>query len=96
MSRWTQFIAMSAAQLSGRSSFRDIESTLVNQRHLKYHLGSGSIKRTTLGRANQHLSLHQYRGVFGFDEISGACYPFCCTVKSQFCHCILLGFTHRR
>lgn len=65
MSRWTQFIAMPAAQLSGRSSFHDIESTLASQRHLKYHLGSGSIKRTTLGRANQHLSFSFYEELFG-------------------------------
>jgi len=53
MNRWTQFIAMSTAQLSGRSSLRDIESTIISQKHLNYHLGSGSIKRTTLARANQ-------------------------------------------
>lgn len=64
MSRWTQFIAMSTAQLSGRSSLRDIESTLASQRHLKYHLGSGSIKRTTLGRANQDLSFRFYEELF--------------------------------
>ena len=56
MSRWTQFIAMATAQLSGRSSLRDIDSTLASQKHLQYHLGSGSIKRTTLSRANQTLS----------------------------------------
>ena len=65
MNRWTQFIAMSIAQLTGRASLRDIESTLASQRHLKYHLGSGSIKRTTLGRANQHLSFSFYEELFG-------------------------------
>jgi len=31
MNHWTQFIAMATAQLTGRLSFRDIESTLVSQ-----------------------------------------------------------------
>ena len=28
MSRWTQFVALATAQLTGRASLRDIESTL--------------------------------------------------------------------
>lgn len=64
MSRWTQFVAMSAAQLSGRSSLRDIEASLDSQRHLHYHLGSGSVKRTTLARVNKNLSASFYEDVF--------------------------------
>lgn len=44
MNRWTQFIVMATAQLAVLACLRDIESTLVSQKHLKYHLGSGSIK----------------------------------------------------
>ncbi|MBQ0808576.1 MAG: IS4 family transposase [Porticoccus sp.] len=65
MSRWTQFIAMATAQLTGRSSLRDIESTLASQKHLKYHLGSGSIKRTTLSRVNKTLSSSFFEELFG-------------------------------
>lgn len=64
MSRWTQFIAMATAQLTGRSSLRDIESALASQDHLSYHLGSGSIKRTTLSRANQNLHSGFYEELF--------------------------------
>lgn len=64
MSRWTQFIAMATAQLTGRSSLRDIESTLASQHHLSYHLGSGAIKRTTLSRTNQTLSSGFYEELF--------------------------------
>jgi len=64
MSRWTQFIALATAQLTGRASLRDIESTLASQKHLCYHLGSGSIKRTTLSRANQSLSSAFYEALF--------------------------------
>ena len=65
LSRWTQFIAMATAQLTGRSSLRDIESTIASQKHLSYHVGSGSIKRTTLGRANQNLSARFFEDLFG-------------------------------
>lgn len=65
LSRWTQFIAMATAQLTGRSSLRDIESTIASQKHLSYHVGSGSIKRTTLGRANQNLSAKFFEDLFG-------------------------------
>jgi putative transposase len=64
MSRWTQFIAMATAQLTGRSSLRDIESTLASQQHLNYHLGSGSVKRTTLSRANKSLPFSFYEELF--------------------------------
>jgi putative transposase len=64
MSRWTQFVAMASAQLTGRSSLRDVESTLERQSHLRYHLGSGSIKRTTLARANKQLSGEFYQALF--------------------------------
>lgn len=64
MSRWTQFIAMATAQLTGRSSLRDIESTLASQKHLQYHLGSGAVKRTTLSRANKTLPSSFFEALF--------------------------------
>lgn len=64
MTRWTQFVAMSTAQLTGRSSLRDIESTLDSQTNLRYHLGSGKIKRTTLARINKQLSAQFYQTLF--------------------------------
>ncbi len=65
MNRWTQFVAMATAQLTGRASLRDIKSALASQKHLTYHLGSGSIKRTILSRANQNLSSCFYEELFG-------------------------------
>jgi len=64
MSRWTQFVAMASAQLTGRSSLRDIESTLDRQASLSYHLGSGVVKRTTLARANKQLPSQFYEALF--------------------------------
>lgn len=63
-SRWKQFTAMATAHLTGRSSLRDIESTLVSQRHVHYHLGSGPVKRSTLSRANQQLRSAFYESLY--------------------------------
>jgi putative transposase len=63
-SRWSQFAAMATAHLTGRSSLRDIESTLDSQRHVQYHLGSNAVKRTTLSRANQQLTSNFYETLF--------------------------------
>jgi len=56
---------MATAQLTGRVSLRNIESTLASQQHIKYHLGNGSIKRSSLSRVNQHLSFSFYEELFG-------------------------------
>lgn len=64
ISRWSQFVSMAIAQLCGRSSLRDIESTLASQRHLGYHLGSDSVKRSTLSRANLKSRLSFLRITF--------------------------------
>lgn len=64
MSRWSQFVAMAVAQLGGRSSLRDIESAIGSQKHLNYHLASGSIKRSALGRINQNLDFRFYEALF--------------------------------
>ena len=64
ISRWTQFVSMTAAQLCGRCSLRDIESTLASQRHLSYHVGSGAITRSALSRANQGLDFRFYEALF--------------------------------
>jgi putative transposase len=50
MSRWSQFVAMSLAQFSGRSSLRDIISNLSAQTVKLYHLGSCQVTRTSLAR----------------------------------------------
>lgn len=51
-SRWTQFVAMTMAQLSGRTSLRDIVANMSAQVHRLYHLGSSSLSRSNLSRIN--------------------------------------------
>lgn len=63
LSRWSQFVAMTVAQLGGRSSLRDIESAIDSQRHLHYHLGSRPIRRSTLSRANRTLDFRFYEAL---------------------------------
>ena len=62
--RWTQFVALSVNHLAGRSSLRDIESTMDSQKHLRYHLGSHSVSRSALSRANQTLSPKFFESFF--------------------------------
>ena len=46
MTRWTQFISMATAQLSGRNSLRDEVSNLTAQARKFYHLGIRSVSRS--------------------------------------------------
>ncbi|MGR9046651.1 MAG: DUF4372 domain-containing protein, partial [Gammaproteobacteria bacterium] len=63
-SRWSQFVALTFAQLSGRQSLRDIEANLNAQKHLRYHLGAASITRSSLARLNQQQPAECYEALF--------------------------------
>lgn len=64
-SRWSQFVMMAFAQLSGRSSLRDVIEGLSRQSHKLYHLGAGLLPRSTLARINQDKPAELYEAVFG-------------------------------
>lgn len=64
LSRWSQFVALSVGQLAGRTSLRDIESTLQRQPQHRYHLGSQPVSRSALGRANEALDYAFYSSLF--------------------------------
>ena len=57
MTRWSQFVALTMARLSGRFSLRDIVSNLSAQATGLYHLGSAAGTRSTLARVNRCNSL---------------------------------------
>ena len=63
-SRWSQFVAMAFAQLSGRQSLRDIESNLNAQRQHSYHLGGMPITRSSLARLNNRQPASCYEALF--------------------------------
>jgi putative transposase len=65
MTRWSQFVAMTLAQLSGRSSLRDVVSNLSAQASKLYHLGSTIVSRTSLARVNEKQPYTLYERVAG-------------------------------
>jgi hypothetical protein len=65
MTRWSQFISLGLAQLSGRSSLRDIVINLRAQAHRLYHLGSHRVSRSSLARVNNQQSYKLYEELFG-------------------------------
>lgn len=60
MTRWSQFVALGLAQLSGRHSLRDIVSNINAQAHKLYHLGAVAISRSSLARVNEQQSYELY------------------------------------
>jgi len=70
-SRWSQFVTMTLAQLSGRNSLRDIVDNLSAQAHRLYHLGSATLSRSTLSRINEDKPYTLYEALFG--KLLGRC-----------------------
>ncbi len=64
-SRWSQFVSLSMAQLSGRNSLRDIVENLSAQMHRLYHLGSAKLSRSNLSRINEDKPYALYEALFG-------------------------------
>ena len=64
LTRWSQFTALSIGHLSGRQSLRDIEATLRSQGQHRYHVGTQSISRSALSRANEQLDYRFYERLF--------------------------------
>ena len=70
-SRWSQFVSLAMAQLSGRSSLRDIVDNLSAQAHRLYHLGSARLSRSNLSRINEDKPYALYEALFG--KLLGRC-----------------------
>ena len=64
-SRWSQFVTMAMAQLSGRNSLRDIVENVSSQAHRLYHLGSAKLSRSNLSRINEDKPYALYEALFG-------------------------------
>jgi len=63
-SRWSQFLAMTIAQLTGRSSLRNLVSNIAAQGKRIYHLGMKPTSRATLARVNEQQPYEVYRDMF--------------------------------
>lgn len=55
MTRWTQLTALITGHVGQRQSLRDIEAMFATQSQHHYHLGTQSVSRSALGRANEQL-----------------------------------------
>jgi len=71
MTRWSQFVAMALAQLSGRNSLRDIVSNLSAHTAKLYHLGSTIVSRSSLARVNEKQPYSLYEQLAG--KLLGQC-----------------------
>ena len=63
MTRWSQFVALVAAQLSGRASLRDLEASLAAQQPRLYHLGVRVPPRSSLARVNAEQPYRLYEAL---------------------------------
>jgi len=63
-SRWSQFVTLAMAQLSGRNSLRDIVENMSAQAHRLYHLGSAKLTRSNLSRINEDKPYTLYEVLF--------------------------------
>jgi hypothetical protein len=64
-SRWSQFVTLSLAQLTGRNSLRDIVENMSAQTHRLYHWGSVKLSRSNLSRMNEDKPYALYEALFG-------------------------------
>jgi len=64
LSRWGQFTTMMFAQITGRASLRDISESLQTQVGRLYHLGIGSVRKSTLADANNSRPAEFFQALF--------------------------------
>ena len=64
-SRWSQFVTLSLAQLTGRNSLRDIVENMSAQSHRIYHMGCAKLSRSNLSRMNENKPYALYEALFG-------------------------------
>jgi hypothetical protein len=61
---WQQFITMLYAQIKGHDSLRDITTALSAHQGKLYHIGLGSVARSTLADANEKRDWRIFEGLF--------------------------------
>ena len=64
LNRWGQFTAMIFAQITGRSSLRDIADSIQVKASKLYHLGIVKVKKSTLADANSNRSADFFQAFF--------------------------------
>jgi hypothetical protein len=64
LTTWNQFVALIYAQATGKDSLREIETGLNVHNNIWYHLGVGSVARSTLSEANAKRDYQVYEKLF--------------------------------
>jgi putative transposase len=64
ITRWDQFLALSAAQLTSRTSLRDTVANFNAQFRRLYHLGAKTVARTSLSRVNRNQPASLFEEIF--------------------------------
>jgi putative transposase len=62
---WAQFLVLLFAQFTGRTSLRDVETSVNQQLAHTRHLRNTHVRRSTLADANQKRPWHLYKDIFG-------------------------------
>ncbi len=65
MTRWSQFVAMTLAQLSGSARLRDVVNNLADQVSKLYHLDTALVSRSSLARVNEQQPYTLYEQLAG-------------------------------
>jgi putative transposase len=71
MTRFSQFVALATAHLSGRHSLRDVVANLAAQGSKLYHLGAKAVKRSSFARVNEEQPFTLYEALFS--KLYGRC-----------------------
>jgi IS4 transposase len=64
LSCWDQLVALLFCQLSGRQSLRDLEVSFNSKQAHHYHLGTGTICRSSLSDANKNRPVALFQETF--------------------------------
>lgn len=64
LTTWNQFVALLYAQATGKDSLREIETGLSVHNNIWYHLGVGSVARSSLSEANAKRDYQVYEKLF--------------------------------
>ena len=64
LNTWNQFVALLYAQITGKDSLREIETGLSLHQSAWYHLGVGSVARSTLSDANTRRNYQIFEKLF--------------------------------
>lgn len=82
LSRWSQFVTMLYAQITSRTSLRDLEAHFAVHKKRLYHVGAAQVRRSTLADANNKRPAEFYEALF--EHLYQSCRPLAPKHKFRF------------